>query len=1036
MKLGEKVGNILLSVSMYISSIIVGFTVSWKLSLVLFSLSPLLLVGGWFTTKKLQEGSQKNREAFEEAGGIAEEVLYQIKTVASFSNFKYELDRFDVKLEESYKQGVRNGLKTGLGVGFFFFVIFCSYSLAIWYGSTLIGKDYNDNTKELFKAGDILTVLFTIIFGSMSLGQSSPNFTAITEACVAATPFFELRKRVPMIDISKSNLKPSKEELNGHIIFRNVDFVYPSKKEREIFSNLNFEILPGSKTAIVGESGSGKSTIVSLIERLYDVVNGEIMINNYNLKDLDLEYFRSLIGYVPQEPVLFNTTIRENIIFGRENVTEQEIVEACTKAQADEFINNKAIGLDYVVGIKGSKLSGGQKQRVAIARAILKKPILLILDEATSALDNETEKEVQHALDSVSADVTTIIISHRLSTILNSNFIIFLKNGKIIEAGNHQNLYDLKGEYYTMIKHQITDIPLKKDNRIQQVIEEIQNVRMETAADVQDKVLEQHQHQESKQLIDKKYVSKSKRRLLPILMEDKASVILGALFAASAGCSWPVYGILLAESIATLSNQLNPNLVDDGFLLSMYFLALAGGAGISYLLENYFFSRIGEYLTKRLRYMTFEKYLRFHMGYFDILENTPGQLLTRLSSDTNKLNGIALSMVGVSVQTISTVIIGVTLGLVYDWRIGLINLGFFPFVLVTAGLRWTLHKGFASQDEHLENMAGNVISESVTNTKTLFAYNMQNKVVDMYVKILRGKDKQIFKRSLMIGALFGLSQFMIFGTYATLFYAGGNFMAQGTLEMKNMLKSIFCIFFAAFGIGHAQQYIGDLSEANKALVNLFKLFDEPSLIDPFEKKQIVPKEIIGRIEFRDVFFSYPTRPNQIILNGLNFTIEPGQRAAFVGYSGSGKSTIIQLLERFYDVQGGEVLIDNINIKDYDLISLRKLISLVMQEPVLFKKDVIENIKYGKLDATPEEIRIAATEAKIEKFIAPEYDKNVLPVSGGEKQRIAIARSIIKQPRILLLDEATSALDKLVEEDIQKSLENIMRNKTSIVVAHR
>jgi ATP-binding cassette subfamily B (MDR/TAP) protein 1 len=335
----------------------------------------------------------------------------------------------------------------------------------------------------------------------------------------------------------------------------------------------------------------------------------------------------------------------------------------------------------------------------------------------------------------------------------------------------------------------------------------------------------------------------------------------------------------------------------------------------------------------------------------------------------------------------------------------------------------------------MENMAGNIISESVTNTKTIFAYNMEEKVVNMYVNVLSGKDKSVFKRSIVIGALFGASQFILFATYATLFYAGGNFMAQHTLELRNMLKSIFCIFFAAFGIGHAQQYLGDLSEAQKALISLFKLFDEPSLIDPFEKK-IVPKDISGKIEFRNVVFSYPTRPSQVILNGLSFTIYPGQRAAFIGYSGSGKSTIVQLLERFYDVQSGEILIDDLNIKNYDLIMLRKLISLVMQEPVLFKKDIIENIKYGKLDATKEEIVKAATEAKILKFIQPEYDKNILPVSGGEKQRIAIARAIIKQPRILLLDEATSALDKLVEEDIQKSLEEIMQNKTSIVVAHR
>lgn len=317
-----------MSFGMFVASFIVGFTTSWKLSLVLCSMLPIMIISGTYLSKALQDGSKKNREAFEKAGGIAQELLEKIKTVTSFSNYKYEIDRFDKNLKESLAAGISNGLKTGLSLGIIFFGIFAAYALAIWFGSLLIyNKEENKNTGEPFKAGDVLIVLFTIIFGAFSIGQASPNIKAISEACNAAYDFFALMERVPKIDLSKSTMKPEKENFNGDILFKNVTFKYPSKLDKIILNNLYLEIPSGKKTAIVGESGSGKSTIISLIERFYDPTSGEIYIDNFDIKTLDLEYFRSLIGYVPQEPVLFNSSIRENIIFGRKDIKEEDIIE-------------------------------------------------------------------------------------------------------------------------------------------------------------------------------------------------------------------------------------------------------------------------------------------------------------------------------------------------------------------------------------------------------------------------------------------------------------------------------------------------------------------------------------------------------------------------------------------------------------------------------------------------------------------------------------------------------------------------------------
>ena len=243
-----------------------------------------------------------------------------------------------------------------------------------------------------------------------------------------------------------------------------IEFIYPSDdKKRKVLDGLNLVFEPGQKVALVGESGCGKSTTVNLIERLYEPTSGEVLIDGVDIKKYDLKYLRSLIGYVQQEPVLFNSPIRKNIIFGRDELIQNElggnadtlIKEACKEAFANEFIDKIPEKYDYIVGIKGSKLSGGQKQRVAIARAILCKPKILILDEATSALDNKSEKQVQRALDNISKkNVTTVIIAHRLSTIQNADLISAIKDGKVLEKGTHQELLNLNGYYAGMVKSQ------------------------------------------------------------------------------------------------------------------------------------------------------------------------------------------------------------------------------------------------------------------------------------------------------------------------------------------------------------------------------------------------------------------------------------------------------------------------------------------------------------------------------------------------------------------------------------------------------
>lgn len=449
-----------MSISQFVASFVVGYITSWQLSLVLTAMLPLLGIGGWFMAKAMDQGQASN-ESYINAGAMVQEVLKEIKTVASFANFEYEKEKYNSFIDVAMKAGIKQGFKAGFGIGFIVFIVYNSYALAVGYGSYLIAnKSTNKNSGSVFGAGEVITVLFSIIFGCFSLGQATPYINAILSACNAAKTLFALLAREPQIDLTTSVLKPDKNTITGRITFKDVCFAYPSKPNELILNKLSISIEPGQKVAIVGESGSGKSTVLSLIERLYDPQSGEIFFDDYNIKNLDLDFLRSLIGYVPQQPVLLNTTIQDNIIFGRKDISDEQVKVAIENSYAKDFVDQK--GVNYLCGSGGKMLSGGQKQRIAIARSIVNNPKILIFDEATSALDNKCEKAVQTALDRVCKGLSSITVAHRITTIKNADKILCLDNGKVIEEGTHNELKEKNGFYARLINEYEEDEELEE----------------------------------------------------------------------------------------------------------------------------------------------------------------------------------------------------------------------------------------------------------------------------------------------------------------------------------------------------------------------------------------------------------------------------------------------------------------------------------------------------------------------------------------------------------------------------------------------
>jgi ATP-binding cassette subfamily B (MDR/TAP) protein 1 len=859
------------------------------------------------------------------------------------------------------------------------------------------------------------------------------------------------------MDLSQSTEKPPLDYIQGLIEFKGVDFYYPSDPNKRIILNgidLTFE--PGKKVALVGESGCGKSTTVNLIERLYDTCGGELLIDGLDIKKYDIRYLRSLIGYVQQEPVLFNKSIRENLIFGREEQLnslgniDQLIQDACDDAYASEFINNLPDGLDYVVGIKGGKLSGGQKQRIAIARAILAKPKILILDEATSALDNKSEKEVQRALDNISQKhVTTVIIAHRLSTIKNADLIYAIKGGKVLEQGTHKELLEKGGYYAGLVRSQLAQDEIETQNQQEEIERKKTSIKRRNTDE------EVHfEHKDNEISLKEKDVSVQVCKVFREVSDHKIDMALACFGAVLLGCLSPINGLIMAKAINSLNSKYETKRYDDGLKFSFIFLAFAFLQGFGNCLMIWKFMVLGQALTRSYRIKLLRKYLSMHLSYYDINENSPGSLMTKMSINTIELNQMMNSILGTIVQCSAVLIVGLILGCYYEYRLTLIDFCFVPFIVAANIIRRGIMQG-ANKKSLKSNMeAGGILSECVINTKTIFSFNFQPTAIRMYLEAIEYVRSQFYHDAFLSGFFVALGNFASFAANAAVYAAAKKYILDRTLDSEDMAIALSVVTTCAQGISNGLGNIGNLKKALVAYKSIYSTLDTPSTIPPYEADnvgKVSAMNIRGKIELKHVYFAYPTRPENVILKDVSLVINPGEQAAFVGYSGSGKSTVIQLLNRFYDVEEGkgEILIDDVNIKDYNLYELRKKIGLVSQEPSLFRISVLENVRYGNLNASDEECIEAAREANIMKFFTQERMNEVIgdnknpgvggkkdPVSGGEKQRLAIARAFLKNPTILLLDEATSALDKDSELEVQKSLDKLAQNRTSVSIAHR
>lgn len=430
--IGSSVSMALRNALLLLGGLVMLAITSLKLTLLVLLAIPFVLVPIIAFGRRVRTLARASQDSVANVGAYTDEVIHEIRTVQAYGHEVESAHEFNTRVEATFSTGIKRIRQRALLVAAVITLVFSAIALILWVGG-------HDVLSGAISAGELSAFIFYAVIVASAMGTISEVIGDVQRAAGATERLVELLatpSSLPQVQNPQALPVPAV----GAVAMRSITFSYPSRPDAAVFENFNLQINPGEKIALVGPSGAGKTTVFQLLQRFYDPQAGEIVVDGINVKDADIKALRERIALVPQDPVIFASSLRDNVRYGRPAATDAEVIAACKAAFAMEFIEQLPEGLDSFLGERGVRLSGGQKQRIAIARAILADRPILLLDEATSALDSNSEQQVQQALEVLMQNRTTIMIAHRLSTVVNADKILVLQQGSIVASGTHQEL--------------------------------------------------------------------------------------------------------------------------------------------------------------------------------------------------------------------------------------------------------------------------------------------------------------------------------------------------------------------------------------------------------------------------------------------------------------------------------------------------------------------------------------------------------------------------------------------------------------------
>ncbi|WOL05032.1 ABC transporter B family member 10-like [Canna indica] len=1042
-----QLGHFISCFSTYIAGIVIAIICCWEVALLSLMVAPVTLAVGATYTTRMNSLSALRMTYLTEATSIVEQTLSHIETVFSFVGERSSLKSFTQVIKKQYTLSKAESAIKGLGLGIFQAITFCSWAMVAWVGAVVV-------TAGRANGGETLAAIMSILFGAISITYAAPDFQIFNQAKAAGSEIFRVIERKPRI--SHEGKGKTLGKIVGTIEIDRVSFAYPSRQDKLILQGFSLHVPAGKVFALVGSSGCGKSTILSLLQRFYDPLAGVICIDGHNIKDLDLKFLRRNVASVPQEPLLFSGTIKDNLKIGKLDATDEEIMEAASAANADSFIALLPDKYSTWVGERGVQLSGGQKQRIAIARAILKDSPILLLDEATSALDSESERLIQDALTKIMPGRTVIMIAHRTSTIVNSDTIVVVEEGRMAQSGSHNELF-LTNNFYNNLfnmhkKPEIVETISRYFLHLQETAEFSQEISASQLLEGSEEPNEPNKQTSypSPRKEAKSFKSRNanfSRIWFRLNSFDFAKAALGSFAAAISGVSKPLFGFFIMTIGVAYYKQDAKKLVGK---YSIIFSVVGFLTLVTCTLQYYNYGLVGEKAMGNLREALFSAILRNEVGWFEKPENSVGLLATHVVTDTSMIKIIISDRMSVIVQCISSILIATVVSMIVDWRMGLVAWAVMPCHFIGGLIQAKSAKGFAGDLALAHQQLVSLAAESVSNIRTVASFVHEEKLLEEAKLSLEEPMKISLRQSILYGMIQGISLCLWNIAHAVALWYTTVLVDKSQSSFEDGIRSYQIFSLTVPSITELWTLVPTVISAISILRPAFEILDRKTQIIPDVPDAISSGIILGRIEFDKISFSYSLRSEVVVLENFSLTIEAGSSVALVGPSGAGKSSVLALLLRFYDSYKGRILIDRRDIREYNLRWLRQQIGLVQQEPLLFSCSIRENICYGSEGAAEAEIMEAAMEANIHEFISSlpnGYDTLVgekgCQISGGQKQRISIARALLKRPVILLLDEATSALDVDTERVIMRALgssksrqEDLSSKVTRIMVAHR
>jgi ATP-binding cassette, subfamily B, bacterial len=882
------------------------------------------------------------------------------------------------------------------------------------------------------------------------------------------------------------------------------DVTFGYLPSQPVLRGLSLHVRPGETVAVVGTSGSGKSTISLLLPRFYDVRGGAIRVGGQDVRDLTLDSLRASIGLVMEDSFLFSDSIRANISYGRPDATKEQIVAAARAAEAHEFITSLPDGYDTVIGEQGLTLSGGQRQRVSLARALITDPAILILDDATSAIDAAIEAQIHATLRKVMAGRTTLLIAHRRSTLQLADRIAVLDEGRLVDEGTHEELTARCPLYRLLLAGPGDDAegvdagelayhqnagrgdPASREPASGGVTPSLWEAAGDTAGSDYAAAANGGQLARASSTAigrgmgaaarggrgrsgagggmlagipptpellakvdalppanDLPGVSETasraadphftlRRLLRPIALALLIGLVLDGLDAVAS-----IFMPLLVRGgvdHGIIARQFHPIIV-----VSLLGIAIVCADWVINVIQTNVVGRNGERMLYTLRVKIFSHLQRLGLDFYE--REMSGRIMTRMTTDVDAMDTFLQTGLITMVNAVLTFFGVLVALLLINFRLGVTLLTIVPVLLAaTLVFRAKSSKAYTDAREKVSIVNAD-LQENVAGLRTAQAYRREERNQEHFAALSDSYRRSRLRAQRLIALYFPFVQLLSTVAGALILFIAAGEVHSKTLTAGGLIAYVLYIDLLFSPVQQLSQVFDGYNQAAVGLRRIKDLLHQPTSTPEAEHPRPAGRPR-GQIEFRDVHFRYRGQPRDA-LSGVNLTVAPGETVALVGQTGAGKSTMVKLVARFYDVTAGSLLVDGVDVRELDLAGYRRQLGVVPQEPYLFPGTIRDAIAYGRPDATDAEVEAAARGVGAIEMIARlpggflhEVAERGRNLSAGQRQLIALARAYLVDPAILLLDEATAALDLAAEAAVNRATEQLAARRTTLVVAHR